>query len=207
MSDEIIKRPEDGLSVLEKEELTKFRRSGSAPLALSTALKMYELFLLGKSCEEIMRANDSRFPLGMILEARIRYDWDKRREAYIESLFTETTGLVKQRQLESAVFLGDLVAAAHKQFGSKIQKFIQSGDVADLPSDFKVTSITSYKMVVDAFMKITGMDQKQKGDEKAGVNVIANNVTLQEQPKTPMVGQDALSILKGLEQLDRKDKK
>lgn len=208
MSEELAKRPEEGLTTFEREEWMKWKRSPSAaPLAISTALKMYELYLLGHSCDEIYRANENRFPLGLIIDARVRFEWDKRREAYLNGLFSEAGNAVKQRQIESAMFLGDVLAAAHKQHGDKFKKFLQTGDVKDLPDEFKITSITMYKMAVDALMKVTGLDQKTKNSDGPSVQVIANNATLNEagaQKKTGTSGEDAFTILKRLSQLDEK---
>lgn len=208
MSDtqELAKRPEDGWTEYEQEELKKWRRSSKdpAPLALSTSLKMYELFLIGHNCEEIGRANDGKFPLGMILDARLRYQWDRRRDAYVEQLYNEAGNVVKQRQIESALFLGDLLAASHKQHGDQLKKFLQTGDPKDLPDDLKVTSITTYKMAVDALMKVTGQDGKGGKGDSPLVQVIANNVSTGEPQKKGTTGADAFTILKTLEQIDTK---
>lgn len=205
MTDALAPKPEDILTPFESEQLAKWKRSKDlAPLSPIVAVRMYELFLLGHSCEEIFRANEQKFPLGMILDARLRHDWDRRRDAYIESLYNEAGNSVKQRTVESAMFLGDLLAAAHIQHGDKLRKFIQTKDVNDLPDELKIDTITKYKMVIDAFKFVTGQAD-QKGGTPA-VQVIGNNVTLQEQPKqkAQTSGQDALSILKALDQLDKK---
>lgn len=206
MSD--IVKTEPNLTEWEFEQYSKWRKSkDTSPLALSTALKMYEMFLLGHSCEEIFRANDQKFPLGMILDARLRYEWDKRRSAYLDQLFGEVGVAVKQRQVEGAMFLGDVLAAAHQQFGDKVKKFLQTKDPNDLPAELRVTSITTYKMVIDALMKITGQDQKGgAGGTNTPVQVIGNNITLQEAPKKRMQSAQAFDVLKELEKLDQDTK-
>lgn len=203
---ELAKRPEDALTPFEQEELTKARRTdGFAPISSLVAVKMYQLFLLGHTCEEIVRANDHKFSLGMVLDARIRHEWDRRREGYLDKLYEEAGNLVKQRQVESAFFLGDMLAAAHAEYGTKLQKFIQTRDPADLPETFKVDSITKYKMVVDALVLVTGQDRKKTPG--AQVQVIGNNVTLQEAPKKAMTGEEGFNILRALEQMDAIDGK
>lgn len=211
MSNDIVKaevvNTEPNLTEWEFEQYSKWRRSkDTSPLAISTALKMYEMFLLGHSCEEIYRANDQKFPLGMILDARLRYEWDRRRSAYLDQLFGEVGIAVKQRQVEGAMFLGDVLAAAHQQFGDKVKKFLQTKDPNDLPAELKVTSITTYKMVIDALMKITGQDQKGGGNATPAVQVIGNNVTLQEAPKKKLGSSQAFDLLKELERLDQETK-
>lgn len=207
MSDEITQPAIPELTEWEFEQFSKWRRSkDTAPLALSTALKMYEMFLLGHSCEEIFRANDQKFPLGMILDARIRYGWDKRRAAYLDQLFGEVGVAVKQRQVEGAMFLGDVLAAAHLQFGDKVKKFLQTKDPNDLPDALKVTSITTYKMVVDALMKVTGQENQRGGAPGPAVQVIGNNVTLQEAPKKKLGSSQAFDLLKELEKIDQESR-
>jgi hypothetical protein len=205
MSDEIVKRPEDSLSVSEQEELHRWRRGKeTAPLALSTAFRMYQLFLLGHSCEEIARSNEGRFPLGMILDSRLRHEWDKRRAEYLDKLYSEAGEMLRQRQVESAAFLGDMLAAAHAEIQPQLQKFIQTRDVNDLPNTFRADSITKYKMIVDALMKVTGQDRKEGG---AAVQVIGNNVTVGEKSqKAPLSGSDALALLRAFDTMDKKDK-
>lgn len=162
---------------------------------------MYELFLLGHSCAEIAKANDNRFPVGMILDARIRHEWDKHRKEAVEHLFREVGGMVRQRQLEGAMFLGDMLAAAHKQYGHQLRKFIQTRDTKDLPDAFKVDSITKYKMVIDALIKITGQDKKDAPGP--AVQVFTNNATLQEAaPNSSIKSEDAFAMLKALQQMD-----
>jgi hypothetical protein len=203
VTDEIVKRPEDALTAVEREEWQKWRRTATAPLSPAVAVRLYELFLLGHSCDDIVRANENKFPLGMVLDARLRHEWDRRREAYLERLYSEAGENVRQRQVESAVFLTDVLAAAHVEHGDKLKKFLQTRDPKDLPDVFKVTSITTYKMVIDSLMKVTGQDKKP-GDTGPAVQVIANNATLNEAPKKGLTGQDALSVLKAFEQMDKK---
>lgn len=203
---ELVKKDEDTLTATEQTELTKYRRQADyAPLATATAIRMYQLYLLGHSCEDIVRANDNKFSLGMIVDARLRHEWDRRRDEYIDRLYDEAGDLVKQRQIESAIFLGDMLAAAHTEFGAKLQKYIQTRDPADLPDTFRVDSITKYKMVVDAIMRVTGQDKKDVPG--AAVQVIGNNVTLQEAPSKKVTSQQSFDILRALEQMDANEKK
>lgn len=202
MSSEIIKKPEEDLTVTEQEELQKWRRSPTfAPISTVIAVRMYQLYLLGHTCEEIVHANENHFTLGMVLDARIRHEWDRRREEYLDVLYAEAGTIVKQRQIEGAIFLGDMLAAAHAEYGPKLQKFIQTRDPNDLPDTFRVDSITKYKMVVDAIMKITGQDKKEVPG--AAVQVIGNNITLES--KKPMTGQEGFNLLRAMDQLDAVD--
>jgi hypothetical protein len=210
MSDDIVieegRVPDDRLSEREQRELWLWKRGkDTAPLALSTALKMYELFLLGHSCEEIARANENRFSLGLILDARIRHNWDERRRAHLDHIYNDVGELVRQRQTESAVFLGDILAVAHKEYGNKFRKYLQSGDPNDLDNDMKVTSITTYKRTVEALMKVTGQDRPSK-DSATLVQVNADNVTMSAGPQKQLQGEQAHSLIRLLDEFDKEGK-
>lgn len=201
MTNAIAKKPEDALTQTEADSLTKWRRASDyAPLATVTAIKMYQLYLLGHTCDEIVKSNENKFSLGMVVDARMRHDWDRRRAEYIDKLYNEAGDIVKQRQMESALFLGDMLAAAHVEFGEKMQKYIQTRDPADLPANFRLDSITKYKMAIDGLMRVTGQDKKEASG--AAVQVIGNNVTLQEAPNKKLDPKQSLDLLRVLEQID-----
>lgn len=206
MSEALVKKPEDNLTPIEREAYDKWRRGNdTSPLSPVVALKMYELFLLGHSCEEIVRANENKFPLGMVINARLMHDWDRRRQAYLDSMYEEAGKVVRQRQIEAALFLGDALAVAHKEFGQKFRAYLQTGDdkiIKDI--GLKVTSITSYKMLVDAFMKVTG--QEKNGKDSAPLvqmNINGGSATVTDGKKaTTVTGQDAFNLLRSLEVID-----
>jgi len=93
------------------------------------------------------------------------------------------------------MFSADLLAAANKQFGDKLKRFIQTGDESELGKDLSVNSLKQYKDAVDLMMKLTGQDKESKvkvtGEQKM-------TVTLQTQNK-PLTSQEAASILASLE--------
>jgi hypothetical protein len=202
MSDELAKKPEDSLTESEREELFKWRRTAdAAPLALSLSVRMYELFLLGHSCDAIAKANDNRFPLGMILDARVRHQWDKHRDEEVSRLLKDVGTVVRQRQAEGAMFLGDLLASAHLQFGQQLRKFIQTRDPKDIPDQFRVDSLTKYKMVLHALELIIGTDDKKSAPS---VQVFTQNATLQEGGSKKLTPDDAFKFLEALDQEDKK---
>ncbi len=66
---------EDPIKYLSGREIkayTKWKKDAIDHLPLALALKLYELFLNGYQCEEICRINGDRFPLGQLIDARLR---------------------------------------------------------------------------------------------------------------------------------------
>lgn len=131
-------------------------------IAPSRSTEMYQLFLNGKTCEEIARLNPG-FNLGQVVRARVEDDWDERRDRHLADLLENARSVVQQRQMESIMFLTDYMSAMHKVFGDKMKKYIASGDITELegiPFNFK-----QYKEILELMLKLTGQDKKEvKGE-------------------------------------------
>ena len=127
-------------------------------LATALSVKLFELFLHGVDCAEIVSINRGSYSIEQILEARVRDRWDERRNEYLETLFNGVVGRFSQAQAESISFLTDLLASAHKMHGIKLKAYLQTGNEEDL-GDFRINGWQNYKGVVDALMKLTGQDK------------------------------------------------
>ncbi len=100
------------------------------PVPAKQSAELYELFLLGKTLQEI--ADITGTGLGLVVRACIEDKWAERRAEYMEGLMAMTHGKVNKMQLE---FLGHLaleVAVYSKLYEPNMLKFIMSGDKADL---------------------------------------------------------------------------
>lgn len=203
----VYKAPEEYLVSYEKEELAKWRRRNEPPLSQMTAIQFYQLFLIGHSCEEIVKANENRFPLGMVLDARVRYEWDKRREIYLEKLYKEAEENVKQRQHESAVFITDLMAVTHKLYGQRAKSYLQTGDPKALKDlqDYELGSLAKYRIAVDILSKVTGQDRAPRKADAPLVQINAANVNNEkpeeEKPQLP-ADTSPFDILQMLQRVD-----
>lgn len=210
MTTTLAKRPEDNLTILEREAYDKWRRGpDQMPISPVVALKMYELFLLGHSCDDIVRTNDNKFPLGMVLHSRVMHDWDRRRQAYLDQMYEDAGNVIRQRQIESAFFLSDVMAVAHKEFGAKLKAYLQTGDPEHLKKlDLKVTSLTSYKMAIDALMKVTGQEKPSKDSAPlVQINTGGSSATVTDKAgNTVTTGEDAFAFLKALDKVDQVEK-
>jgi hypothetical protein len=178
METSLAKLPEE-LTEREKSQLKKWQgKPNSIPLSVGTSLQFYELFLNGYNCEEIAKLNEDKFDVGMILDARVRHDWDAKKITHLNSLYGGLLDKVKKTQAEGAVFLTDLLAAAHKLHGNKIKKYLQTGDIKDL-GDLQIESLDAYRKILDALMALTGQNSG-KANNSPRVQVVAHgdvNVT------------------------------
>jgi hypothetical protein len=151
--------PEKVLAKLTKSELTALEKyQGKPGLAITTQAQFFELFLNGASCDEIHRLNPN-FPFGAIVRARIEGLWDLRKDTIVAQALDSVRERVEQTQIAMIEFNADLVNAAHKQFGDRLKKYIQTGDEAVL-GDLKIESLKQYRDVVEMWIKLTGQDSK-----------------------------------------------
>lgn len=127
-------------------------------LALSLSLQLFELFLHGLTVREIVEMNKNTYRYEQVIEARVRDDWDGRRRAHLDNLFGSIYTKVTQAQAEAASFLTDMLAVAHKQHGTGLKTYLQTGDDKDL-AGIQIQSWQGYKSVVESLMKLTGQDK------------------------------------------------
>lgn len=145
------------LSVEERVELERFRRSGKPGLSPQAALKLYQLWVEGVTCQEIV-ALKPEFSLGLILHTRIDQRWDLRREAYLADLYLNANDRLKQVGAEALNFLSIVLAAAHKDHGERLKKYLMTGDPKDL-GVMHITSMKEYKATIETIAKLTGADR------------------------------------------------
>lgn len=138
------------------------------PLSAVTAAKFFEVFLHGSDCQEICRLNDNLYSLGMILEARVGFGWDRRRDDYLASLYSGIADRARQAQLESVGFVSDMMSATAKLYGDKVKKYLQTGD-EDLVKDLPVKSMSGYKQMIELLLKMTGQDKAGGAGTKVNV--------------------------------------
>jgi hypothetical protein len=178
----------------ERTAYEEYMASGKPPLSLQTSLQLYELFVQGTGCEDIRRLN-TNFSLGMIVRARIEHRWDERRDAHLAELYEQTGTRLRQTVMEGVNFIGDLLSSAHRRYGDRIKKFLQTGDEAEL-GDLSITSIKQYKEVVEILMKMSGADNKKEITHKGKVEgpqpvvIDVGSKTL-----TPQVAERLLAVL------------
>ncbi len=151
----------DQLSEAERDVYLSWRRTKAPPLPVDKGLKMFELYLNGYDCEAICKVNSETYPLGQILDARMRYHWDDRKEHQIKRLFDSIGQKILVTHKESLGFLSDWLAAVHKLYGDKVKQFIQDGDPEILPVQIRFSSIKDYKEMTNLLIALINATKKQ----------------------------------------------
>ena len=169
-----IGRALDRLSVDERSIYDRFVHIGGRELSADAAARLYGLYLQGVSCEDISRLNPA-VDLATVLAARVRYNWDERKDVYVGDLMAYAGDAVRQTAAETVQLLGLMVAAASKKHGDALKRYLATGDESVL-GEFDIKTIRQFRDVVEMMVRITG------GDSKRQV-VIARSI----QPEAPVL--------------------
>jgi hypothetical protein len=178
--------PDSNKSVLKNNEQSAYElyvKSQKPPLAITTAVGLFELFLNGATCEEIHRLNP-HLPFGAIIRARVEGEWDRRRnEAYAVAL-DGARERVQQTQLAAISFAADLLATAHKQFGDRFKRYLQTGEESVL-GELKIETLKQYKDSIEMFLKLTGQDKKPEVPRSPDESPLAAELPPAQKALTP----------------------
>lgn len=155
-----IKRAEDLLPADERSAYDDFKESGKHGLGPTLSLSLFELYVNGKSVRDIQKQNQV-YTLGQVVDAKVRYDWDRERELYLSELHSKARARILQTQMESADFIADVMAATHKKYGGAIKEYLQTGNESALKG-FDLGSIMQYNKAIEGLLKITGQDKKKE---------------------------------------------
>lgn len=148
------------LNEKEQEIYKKAVEEGEPLLSLKPSSDLYNLFVQGIPISEIHKVNQN-FSIGTIMRTRVEHEWDRRRSEYLDILYNGINEKVSQTQAETVSFTTDVLAAYHKMMGTKIKKYLQSGDEAEL-GPFQLMSIKNYKDLVEIMLKTTGQNNSKQ---------------------------------------------
>lgn len=196
---------EQRLSLLnerEKRAYEKYLSENKPPLSPRTSGDFFMLFLNGSSCEEISRLNPS-FGLGIIVKARIDFDWDGQRDDYLRGLYTNIKEKVQKIQLEAIEHAANSISVYHAMLNDRYKKYLQTRDEKDL-GDFKNISFKQYKEQVELMLKLTGQESTKKQEinhTHTLTQPVVQSVNATEiiDKNRTLTSEDAASILKALE--------
>jgi hypothetical protein len=156
----VIVNPERLLTPREKAAYELSLKMKVARLSPDTQAKLFSLFLAGNDCVKIMDLNKG-ITLGQICIARVEGKWDEKRNDHVEALLKETRQRLQQTTLESIDFLTTQLSAAHKHYGDRVKKFLQTGDQADL-GGFSIHSWKAYREALELLKVVTTSPDKGK---------------------------------------------
>jgi hypothetical protein len=155
----------------EKKAYTKWSNEGNQGLGAKASATLFESFLNGNSCQDIVKANPG-YDLGLLVKTRIDQDWDGKKQKYIEDLSETVKFAVKKASLETIKFAHDAMSVFHRLAGDRFKKYLNSGKPEDL-GPFADMSLRSYKDFVELFMLLTG----QANTKHVTGNVLHTHVT------------------------------
>lgn len=187
----------NGLTYREEAALRMHMQAQEPALSTSMQAQLFELYLNGNSCEQIAKLNKS-IRLGAIVRACQEGDWYQKKTSYMNQLLEDVRSRVEQVQCESLYFASSLLAAAHKMYGTKIQRYLQTGDEKEL-GELGIYTLRQYKEVVDLLLKMTGQDNNKKVSGKVdvthnvGATLAAGHHITPEQAAKILLNMDALS--------------
>jgi hypothetical protein len=185
-----------------------FQKGGAStyPLAPTVQAQLFGLYLQGRSLGEIRQLNHPAFSLGQIVHAAIEGDWYRQKLEYQGNLLQAAKERLQQIGCESVQFLADSLAAAHKQHGEALQKYLQSGNAADLGA-FGIGSIRQYKEVAELILKMTGQDKTSTLNVKGEVKCTTSPPVSQSEPDRPLSLKELAERKKSLELEEQKSRR
>ena len=160
---ERVTNPDVYLTDREKSALAVVVKMRPEPARLSPSLEaqLFSLFLNGQDCVKIAQMNPG-ITLGQIVRARVEGQWDVKRWEHTESLLKDARNRLQQTTLESVDFVASQIAAAHKLYGEKVKRYLQTGNEEDL-GGFSIHGWKNYNEAIELLKKLTGQDgTKQK---------------------------------------------
>ena len=177
------------LSEREHKAYAYWCASKEPSIAPSTSAQFFQLFLQGKSCEQIRQINPG-FQLGAIVAARINGKWDEEAAVHLKDLLGKARQRIQQTTLETVDLFCDLLTAKNKLYREKVMKFIQTGNEKEIEG-LDLYGVKGYKEVIESLLKVTGQDSKK----------VSGNVTVTVEPPAaaaPVTSETAAAILSAL---------
>jgi len=146
------------LSEDEADELQRWLPKGRPPIAVSTAAKLFEVFMQGQTCKQIHKLNP-QFDYGSIIHARIRDGWDEKRAEYVAHTYGSIREKVVKAQMDAIEMTANLLSVTAEQNNKKYLKYLQTKDEQELKGSIQIDSLKQFKEAVESLQKFTGQDK------------------------------------------------
>lgn len=102
--------------------------------------------------------------MGIIVRARIDFEWDRHKNEYIQTLMVQTRESAAKTQLEAIRFASDGMAVHQQVLGNAFKRYLQTGNEDDLGPHKDAINIRNYKEYTALFLQLTGQDGKKAVD-------------------------------------------
>lgn len=146
------------LSEDEADELQRWLSKEKPPIAVSTAAKLFEIFIQGQTCKQIHKLNP-QFDYGAIIHARIRDGWDEKRAEYVAHAYGSIREKVIKAQMDAIEMTANLLSVTAEQNNKKYLKYLQTKDEQELKGSIQIESLKQFKEAVESLQKLTGQDK------------------------------------------------
>jgi hypothetical protein len=135
----------------------------------STVFQWFNLYLAGKTYEEIAKATSSS--IAPILYMSNKYGWFERKMSHYNGIVAKLDSRVQAVKLESAEFVLDVITMIHRAHGGKINEFLQTGN-RDLLKEVNLGVLDKYFKSLEALGKL--MSNPPKVPEQPVPSVVVN---------------------------------
>ena len=195
LEQQIKKKLHDGIKIIEKSiilsdedfiEMASHVIDGGTTLPLLTSQKFFELYLNGYDVNEIHRLNPT-FPKGSIILAKVRYDWDQMYDNAMQEMNRRILNKMNKAAMEATSIYTDMIAAANKNHGDKLKKYLQTGDEKYLEEAITIKSIKDLATVIDSLQKLSGADKVMViKDERSTIHIADTQQSLTGKKNQPI---------------------
>lgn len=203
MTPDQIDRRDRLLNERESDALRKLGDAADRRLSPATAAQFFSLFLQGYGTEEISRQNPGLgvIGLGLIVRARIEFDWDGEREKHARDLMSATRLALEKATLDGIQFASDGMAVFHRLVGDRFRKYLQTGDPEHL-GDLKDMSLRTYRAFVELLKELSAPPDASKDRKSVAVAVVqtGSSPTAPAQFAGAVTPETAAALLEALNQ-------
>jgi hypothetical protein len=126
-----------------------------------------------------------RVPLGALVDAKIRYEWDRRRKEQVESVHSTIEERITKSKADAVAYLTSIIQAHCKINGEKLALFLQTGNSSLVDVD-ALANFKLFKEAASLLNVLTGGKMSTSADEakvNVGGNIQQTNVYLGESKK------------------------
>lgn len=181
------KKEDNAIVKVEQEALERWQKTHEPHLDLNSSMSLYEHYLNGCTVEEIFHIQKGKIPFGQIVDAKERYEWDRRKTQQLSALYKKVEDRAVKAKAEAVFMLTDALAVARKQFGDKFQKYLETGDATHLGT-LDLTNLKNYKMLIEMLQLLT--------DKKDSPKEVSVGGTVQHQHSVSIDNKNAAKLLK-----------
>lgn len=134
----------------------------------SLMLKWQNLYMAGKSYEEIARQTKGQLPQILLIAEKL--NWPKKKSDYLNAISERLGERLLANRMESLVFLNDVQTYIHETIGKTIREYLETKN-EDLIKKIDLKSLDKYYKAIETVEKLAF---KKKDDEERAPAIFNN---------------------------------